>query len=184
MLRGLDSGQAALTAHAFQIKQKARLQFALNSDQTDLSVRLKPMALPATLKTYTVLGMQLADVTPQLQSAYDLWNYRGALILDPGKDFDRLNIGSLAESYCFWMVGEKEVGSLRDFVKQLLAEAAHQFGNERSVRVVYSFSRVDFDGTNTQYIRLTKEESQGTPIGAGSAASAVGPACRAARCSG
>ena len=61
--------------------------------KNDLEVRLKPIPLPADLKKYAVLGMQLADVTPELKSAYDLYFDRGALILDPGKDSDRLKIG-------------------------------------------------------------------------------------------
>ena len=73
-----------------------------------------------------MLGMQLADVTPELKSAYDLFNDRGALILDPGKDSDRLKIGQLAEGYVFWMVGNKRIGSVREFVNRLLAETAGQ----------------------------------------------------------
>jgi hypothetical protein len=45
--------------------------------------------LPANLKKHAVLGMKLADVTPELKSAYDLY-FDGAVILDPGNDFDRL----------------------------------------------------------------------------------------------
>ena len=80
--------------------------------------------MPADLKTYAVLGMQLADVTPELKSAYDLYHERGAFILDPGKDSDRLKIGRLAEGYTFWMVGNKRIGSVREFVNQILAETA------------------------------------------------------------
>ena len=73
-LRGLSEGLTMVTARALDIKQKARLPMALNGDKIDLEVRLKPMSLPADLKTYTVLGMQLADVTPELKSAYDLFH--------------------------------------------------------------------------------------------------------------
>ncbi len=157
-LRGLSDGLTMVTAHALDIKQKAQLPMALSSDKLDLEVRLKPMALPANLKEYTVLGMQLTDVTPELKSAYDLFNDRGALILDPGKDFDRLKIGELVEGYVFWMVGNKRIGSVREFVDQLLAETAGQNAEEYSVRVVYSFRNVEFVGTNTQYLKLTKDD--------------------------
>ena len=80
--------------------------------------------MPANLKKHAVLGMQLADVTPELKSAYDLYLDRGALILDPGKDSDRLKIGELAEGYCFFMVGNKRIGSVREFVDRILAETA------------------------------------------------------------
>ena len=117
--------------------------------------------MPADLKTYAVLGIQLADVTPELKSAYDLDFEHGAVILDPGNDSDRLKIGRLAEGYCFWEVGNTRISSVRGFVKQILTEAAGQDAAKnavRGVRVVYSFSRVDADGNNTQYLKLTKDD--------------------------
>ncbi len=102
--------------------------------------------------------MQLADVTPELRSAYDLSDERGALILDPGNDSDRLNIGRLAEGYTFWLVGRTRIGSVREFVSQILAETAGQNADEYTVRVVYNFSTVDFDGTRTATLKLTKDD--------------------------
>jgi hypothetical protein len=152
-LRGLSEGLTLLSARALDIRQTFYLPMALKSDQIDLEVRLKPISWPAGLKTYTVLGMTLADVTPVFKDTYDLYWERGALILDPGKDSDRLNIGDLAEGDAFWMVGETRIGSVREFVNQILAETA---GQNARVRVVYNFHRVDFDGSRTAYMNLTK----------------------------
>jgi protocatechuate 3,4-dioxygenase beta subunit len=158
VLRGLNDGPTKLSARALEIKQKILLPLAVDSDKTDLEVRLQAISLPADLKPHTVLGMQLADVTPELRSAYDLYHERGALILDPGKNSDRLNIGRLAEGYCFWLVGKTQIGSVREFVSQILAETAGQDADIYRVRVVYTFSRLDVDGTNTQFLKLTKED--------------------------
>ena len=49
------------------------MPITLKGDKLDLEIRLKPIELPADLKTYPVLGMQLADVTPELRSTYDLY---------------------------------------------------------------------------------------------------------------
>ena len=38
------------------------------------------------------------------------------------------------------MVGQKRIGSVREFVSQILAETAGQNAEEYSVRVVYTFS--------------------------------------------
>jgi hypothetical protein len=157
-LRGLSKGVTMLYARALDIKQTVHMQIADDGDQNDLQVRLKPISFPADLKRYAVLGMQLADVTPELKSAYDLFLERGALILDPGKNSDRLKIGRLAEGYSFFMVGNKRVGSVREFVNQILTETDGQNAEEYSVRVVYTFSRVDTNGTNTQYLKLTKDD--------------------------
>jgi beta-lactamase regulating signal transducer with metallopeptidase domain len=157
-LRGLSKGLTSLSARALDIKQKTLVPIALNSDKNDLEVRLRTIPFPTDLKTYAVLGMQLAEVTPELKSAYDLFLERGALILDPGKNSDRLKIGRLAEGYSFFMVGNKRIGSVREFVGQILTETDGQNAEEYSVRVVYTFSRVDADGTNTQYLKLTKDD--------------------------
>jgi Carboxypeptidase regulatory-like domain len=158
VLRGVAPGLATLTAHAFGVKQTARQELPLDSDRTDFKLRLRTISLPPDTKTYKVLGMTLTDVTPQLKSAYDLFDNQGALILEPGYEFDRLHIGYIAPGYDFWIVGDNPIGGVRDFLKAILAQTARQSGREFRVRVVYSFSRVDFDGTNTQYMTLTKDD--------------------------
>ena len=157
-LRGVSGGLIMLTARALDIRQQAYVPITLKGDKLDLEVRLKPIELPADLRTYPVLGMQLADVTPELRSTYDLYFERGALIFDPGKDPDRLNVGRLAEGYTFWMVGNTRIGSVSEFVSQIVAETAGQNAAEYRVRVVYNFSTVDFDGNRTAYLKFTKDD--------------------------
>jgi hypothetical protein len=147
-----------LSARNLEIKQKTETPMALNGDKIDMVVRLKPIMVPAGAKSYSVLGMQLADVTPALKSAYDVRYDSGAMILDPGPDADRLKIGELAEGDVFWMVGQQRVGSVREFVDRLLAEPGLQIDGERRIRVVYNFIRVDAVGNNTQHIRFTEDE--------------------------
>jgi hypothetical protein len=162
-LRGLDKGLTKLSVRALAIKQKAFVPIAAKKDKEDLEIRLRAIELPADLKTYAVLGMQLADVTPEIKDAYDLFDDSGAVIIDPGKSSDRLQIGQLAESYRFWMVGKQDVGSVREFIEQILAETANINADVYSVRVVYSLSTPEFDGTNTQYLRLTKDDLEQLP---------------------
>jgi hypothetical protein len=157
-LRGLSSGLTLLSARALEIAQRVQLPMALNSDKMGLELRLKPVPLPLGLERNAVLGMRLTDVTPDLRSAYHLFLDRGALILDPGKDSNRLKIGHLAEGYVFFMVGQKRISRVREFVDQILAETAGQNAEESSVRVVYTFRTVDSVGTNTQYLKLTKDD--------------------------
>jgi hypothetical protein len=134
------------------------MPITLKGDKLDLEIRLKPIELPVNLKTYPVLGMQLADVTPELRSTYDIFSERGALIVDPGKDSDRLNIGRLAEGCAFFMVGRTRIGSVSEFVSQIVAETAGQVEAEYRVRVVYNFSTVEFDGSRTAYLKITKDD--------------------------
>jgi hypothetical protein len=157
-LRGLSKGLTSLSARAPDMKQKTLVPMALNSDKNDLEVRLRTVPFPPDLKTYAVLGMQLADVTPELQSAYDLYYEHGALILDPGKNSDRLKNRRLAEGYSFFMVGKQRIGSVREFVSQILTETDGQNADEYSVRVVYNHSTVDADLNSTGYLKLTKDD--------------------------
>ncbi len=96
-LGGLSEGLTMLTARAPEIRQQTYLPKAVKSDQNDVEIRLKPIEWPADLKTHTVLGMLLADVTPELKSTYDLFGERGALVLDPGKDSGLLKYDRLVE---------------------------------------------------------------------------------------
>ena len=77
-VRGLSEGLTKLSARALGIKQKVNVPMALNADKDDLEVRLRAIPMPADLQKHAVLGMQLADVTPELKSAYDLYLDRGA----------------------------------------------------------------------------------------------------------
>jgi uncharacterized GH25 family protein len=157
-LRGLIGGPTTLTAQALPIKQNARLSIPLDADNDGLQVRLQPITMPANLKKYAVLGMQLADATPELKLAYDLNKARGAVILDPGPDHERLKIGELAEGNTFWLVGEKRVGSVREFVSQILEETGGRDAEEYSIRVAYNFKRTEMTGSNTQYLKVTRED--------------------------
>ncbi len=178
-LPGLTPGAKLLSVYANDIEQKAEMPLVVVVDQADLVVQLQKMAIEAPPRTYEVLGMRLADMTPELKAAFGLHQGRGALIMDPGSNSVRLKIGELAKGYFFWEVGDSEVGSVREFVEQILKEAESQStgrstarrlldravetatgeSNERfSIRVVYSLSTLAFDGTNTQYLDLSRDD--------------------------
>lgn len=173
-LSGLTRGAKALSVHAFDIDQKRTLPLILNGDETNVEVRLEKIAVPSNLKTYQVLGMTLADVTPEVQAAYDLPLDSGALIVDPGTLSDRLGIGNLSKGFLFWMVGDTRIHSVQEFVTQMAKESESggseavlkDVNKERegqppfaaAVRVVFTCSTLESDANNTQYANLTREE--------------------------
>ncbi len=158
VVRGLSPGLTRIWARSMAIHQRGEMPIALKGDREGLQLRLKPMGLPADPGTVEVLGMKLADVTPALKDAYDLFNDRGALILDTGRDFHRLAIGQISEGDVFWMVGQKRIGSVREFVDRLLAEVVGPKSEGGQVRIVYTFYRPDAMGTNTQGMKITKAD--------------------------
>jgi hypothetical protein len=152
-LGGLSPGLTLFSARAMEIRQKFNLPMAVNADRTDLEVRLKPIPVPADLLRYDVLGMQLADVTPELQSAYDLRRERGVCVLDPGR-----RIEEVVEGDVLFAVGNKGFGNVREFIAEILAQTADRDAEEYSVVIRHDFSRVDMDGNTGGYLRLTKDD--------------------------
>ena len=56
------------------------------------------------------------------------------------------------------MAGEQRISSVREFVDGVLEETKIQNKAAIRVRIVYSFSTVEFDGLNTQCLDLKKED--------------------------
>src|SRR5947209_20420062 len=105
-----------------KLHEKSRRTLELTSDPV-LEVALEPVVLRAEPKKVKLLGMTLATVTDELRDAYDLSDASGVLILDPGKNPARLEIGMIHEGDRFWCVGDQDVKTLEDFANGLLAEA-------------------------------------------------------------
>ncbi|HVJ87465.1 MAG TPA: carboxypeptidase regulatory-like domain-containing protein [Caulifigura sp.] len=172
-LIGLKPGARQVTVFANDIEQKGEVSLAVTKDVTDLVIKLKPMPIKTPPKTFDVLGMQLTDLTPELSDAFGLHHKGGALIMDPGSDSNRLKIGELSKGYYFWLVGDSNIDSVRQFVEQIIKEADRSAGRKTldavaeavtgeppriRIRVVYALSTLQFDGTNTQYLDLSQAD--------------------------
>jgi len=117
-----------------------------------------------------LLGMQLVDITPEVKTKYQLSDESpvfGVLILDPGFRYQRLDIGELKRGNYFWMVGDKKIHNIREMIIEMLRINAKgkptkggsiTEGHEGFVRVVYCYGN-GMKKTNTQYIKLTKDDS-------------------------
>jgi hypothetical protein len=114
--------------------------------------------------------MELMDLDKELQEALFLPPSGGVLILHAGPDTARLGIGQLQPGDVFWRVGTypvqhhidySQVKGFDDFVRQLRATCDSQPDmpeDQRVVPVVYQYRRADDEGTNTQFMRLTKKD--------------------------
>ncbi len=153
-IEGLPSEPCTLLVHSMRLREKVRRDLQLDGDPS-LELSLEPVVLKTEPATVKLLGMTLATVTEELKDAYDLYEARGVLILDPGPGHERLGIGTLEEGNRFWCVGEdREFKTLEDMVRRVLAESKMgSFGP--GVRVVYDFKNLEMSGTNTQYMTLT-----------------------------
>ena len=125
-----------------------------------LVLKAKPAVLPADTKVHELFGMKLIDVNQQIQESFLLPADSGVMILDPGAEFKRLDIGTLQRGDSFWIVGNVKIKNFDEFTKQLVTELHHppDKANEYVCRIVYRFRRPDFSGTNTQEINLTEKD--------------------------
>lgn len=155
ILRGLPQGRSTLVAHAIDRGEKVKLTLELTRDYDGVQLQLK--ALPATQigPSVHILGMELVDLNKELSDLYDVSLRSGVLVLNPGKDHPRLNIGNLMRGDCFCLVSETKVATVSEFVDALLCNVDHRQDGGSTCRVAYVFRRVDSTGTNTQHIELT-----------------------------
>jgi hypothetical protein len=133
----------------------------LYQDAKPETVALHPLILSDKTVVHELFGMKLVDVDEKLQSQLDLYDSSGVLILDPGANFKRLDIGTIQAGDYFWMVGNDRVKNFDEFAKHLLDSCREQQKRGRSnflERVVYGLTRDDFEGTNTEQIRLDEND--------------------------
>jgi hypothetical protein len=162
LIRGLPDGEITVRAHSSKFEQKAQTVVHLAGAGVAVNLQLTPVILQNPPKAVSLFGMKLADVTPELQAAYDLTAPTGILILDPGTNSIRLGIGAMSQGERFWMAGNKEVSNLREMAAELLRLGTNDppgdpnKGYRGSVRVVYDLLRGA--GTDTEYIKLTDDD--------------------------
>jgi len=171
---GVDGGKTTLRVVDVGENRKSIEEFAVDANNTEIKIRLKPIELPSVAK-YQVLGMTLANVTTAMNEAYDLraGKTKGVMIFDPGNRTEDFAIGELRSGYVFWMVGNDRVRDLKALVSKLVQEAKSptvlpdspgntsawiEKNGDARVRVVYSFDNQQMQGTNTQYMRLTPQD--------------------------
>ena len=133
-----------------------------HADEQAVTVHVAPIKIPDGKPVHTLLGMKLVDNDAGLNAAFHRPDSKGVTVIDPGEGVARLDIGDVRRGDQFWIVGEgwdtvSTVADLRDAILAAARPSPAKKG-EYQCRVVYRFSRRDFNGTNTQYLRLTKDD--------------------------
>jgi beta-lactamase regulating signal transducer with metallopeptidase domain len=170
-LAGLPEGKITLRVASLKLNQKIITDLVLQGRDREVTLRLHDLETGTPTKPITLLGMQVVDLTAELQKKYDLYHNAGVLILDPGSDYRRLGIDDLRAGYYFWEVGEKEIKNTREMVAELLRiqqipaptngkMTHHQEGFHGLIRVVYAYRDLSGKGNNTQYLKLTDKDAE------------------------
>jgi hypothetical protein len=166
VLKGLPDGEIVVRVHSLALEQKAQGTVRMAGADVDVNLRLEPVVMKNPLSLTTLLGMKVADITPELKAAYDLDDHaKGVLIVNPGENHQRLGIGTLKEGEYFWMVGNKRIANLREMVDELLrineldppTDGWSGQGYRGNIRIVYS----NLHRSNTQYMKLIEDDVAG-----------------------
>lgn len=161
-IKGLPKGAVALRCHIMDRKEKAEMQFDTGNAASEVTLNLSPVHLANPPEPIEMLGMKVADLTPELQKLYGLYTSKGVLVLESDRASLRFGVG---EGNCFWMVGNRKIANVREFVGEALRIQAKPEprgpgstgeGYEGKIRVVFEYGTGK--GTNTQYLRLTDED--------------------------
>jgi len=122
-LQALPAGKVTLHAYGKRPRENVCRSIDLTGHDQDVTLRMQVRPLPKDLKTFDLLGIQVADVTPELQQVYDLPMPFGIVVIVPGNDYKRLGIDALAEGDQIWHIGGKKSRNTKDAVSQILATA-------------------------------------------------------------
>jgi len=153
---GLPPGKMELRVHAKSLKQKVIVNVAAEKDLLDYELKLQPIPqqLPPAI---SVLGMKVVDCTEDVAKIYDLGAATGVVVVDPGENVERFQIGRLEEGDCFWTVNENKATNVRGFIIEILADQKPT-DKKLGARIVYRYRRKNSIGTNTQFLELTPED--------------------------
>jgi protocatechuate 3,4-dioxygenase beta subunit len=130
----------------------------LQTDNPSVDLVATRLVPPTNKVIHDLFGMKLIDVDDQMRELLLLSKYDRIMVLDPGPNANRLNIGPITAGDAFFFVGNSPTKDFDAFASNLLAEcqAQQKAGRtEFSVRVVYSYRPPQGEWTNTQYMTLT-----------------------------
>jgi hypothetical protein len=138
-----------------------RLPVDLRGEVKPVAITAAPVVLPPTTEVHHLFGMKLIDLDDVLRKQLGLHRSSRVMILDPGENSQRLDIGELQPGDAFWFAGTKKIENFAEFAAELLAE--HERRQKEplpftGLQVVYNFDHVDDDGSNTQHIKLTADD--------------------------
>lgn len=173
-LQGL-ADDARLSAVAFDLQQKIDPWIPITQDVNDLKIRLQPIKAPANLRTYQILGMTIAEATPELIRAYDSYifgngqhedDFRGVFVIDPGSIPDRVERNQFVRpgSIFFSISGASLQNGLasgdavREFLKQIITNATAREPDGYSLLVAYTLHTFEYSSWVTSIMKISNDE--------------------------
>jgi hypothetical protein len=126
-LTGLADGKVILRAHSLDFSRKGKLDLKLDKDQPDAVLRLQGVRLKSTPKTYDLLGLNVADNSPELSEFFDLPDQLGVVVVGRGERGSlfgpKIQVGDCLQFAGSWV---RFAHNLRELVAQMLGEVDRQ----------------------------------------------------------
>lgn len=93
----------------------------------DPITQLKGVTLITPVRPLTLFGLQLVEITPEIQAIYHLDDTKGLLVLQAGPRAQRLvQSRTLTDGCVIWEVGAVKISTLADFVSNFQRIAGRQ----------------------------------------------------------
>jgi len=161
-LTGLMNGPVKLRAHAMDFSHKGDLKLLLDRDQSDVMFRLPAVKLKTQPATYELLGLIVADNSPELVEFYDLPDQQGVVVLGRSERqspfSSKVQIGDCLEFAGSW---SRRTHGLRVLIAQMLGEVDRQRpkpGEKYPCPIFYRTRRLDrWVGEDFDYLTLDQE---------------------------
>ena len=147
----IGSGRFHVQALVLARDLEARRPLTVRGPVHELDLVARPTDLRHPWKPVHVMGLKVVDVTPEVREAYELPEAVKVAVFDPGPNSLRLGVG-LRKGCGIWIVGEREIESVRDFVTTLLACATAKEG--ATPRLVHTHAT----GTSTGRLHLGPDD--------------------------
>lgn len=120
-LTGLPDDRVTIRAHDFAARSKAAATIALKGNRNDVELTLRRVASGKPPNGFKMIGLEVADITPELQAYYDLPTNRGVVVL--GRAMSEIPFGAeVGEGTCFERAWFEDIANLEQLLVGMLRE--------------------------------------------------------------
>ncbi len=155
-LTGLPDDHVTIRAHDFASRSKAAATIALKGNRNDVDLTLRRVASGKPPNGFKMLGLEVADISSELQSYYDLPTNRGVVVL--GRDKSGVPFrAEVGEGTYFERAWFEDIANLEQLLVGMLREMnSHDpsVDGKLNCQVFYRVRRVDGGDSGGDRIRL------------------------------
>jgi hypothetical protein len=123
----------------------------------EVTIRARPLSLPAGTIVHTLFGMKLVDVNDELRRQLSLHDFENVMVVDAGPEIGGLGVNPPLQGDCFWLVDGVKIRDYGDLVTRLRDACERQKRGgitQFRVEALYGRKRVEDDTNGGGYLTL------------------------------